>query len=181
MKTEAVRILEALHVAHSAHRFRATTLSAEEAAEALRVPLDAIVKTIVVEGDRTGVMRVCLPGARRLSLKRLAQVSGNKRAILVSAGDLRRLTGYLRGGVSPLGSRAPHPVYCDAAVLTLPGIFVNGGMRGLQIHLAPEALVRAANAVVADLSEETSPRVSGAAGAPPSPRAQRSRARPARG
>lgn len=84
MKTEAVRILEALHIAH---RFRATTLSAEEAAEALRVPLDAIVKTIVVEGDPTGVMRVCLPGARRLSLKRVAQVSGNKRVILVPAGS----------------------------------------------------------------------------------------------
>ena len=154
MKTETVRILEALGIEHRVQRFRAAELSAEEAAESLKVPLDAIVKTIVLHGDRTGVMRACLPGSRRISLKKLAQVSGNKRVTLVPLEDLRRLTGYLRGGVSPLGGRTQHAVYCDAAILTRPRVFVNGGMRGLQIDLAPEALVRAANAVVADLSEE---------------------------
>ncbi len=154
MKTEAVRILERLGVPHSVQRFEATELSAEEAAETLQVPLASIVKTIVLQGDRTGVMRVCLPGTRRLSLKKLAQVSGNKKISLVPIQDLRRLTGYLRGGVSPLGGRTRHPVYCDTAVLTLARIFVNAGMRGLQINLTPDALVRAANAVIADISEE---------------------------
>jgi Cys-tRNA(Pro)/Cys-tRNA(Cys) deacylase len=154
MKTEAVRILERLGVQHSVQRFEATDVTAEEAAAALQVPLASIVKTIVLQGDRTGVMRVCLPGTQRLSLKKLAQVSGNKKVNLVPLEDLRRLTGYLRGGVSPLGGRTAHPVYCDGAVLTQERIFVNGGMRGLQIGLKPDALVRAANAVVADLSEE---------------------------
>jgi Cys-tRNA(Pro)/Cys-tRNA(Cys) deacylase len=155
MKTEAVRILERLDIAHSVQRFEATEFTAEEAAETFRVSLASIVKTIVLEGDRTGVMRVCLPGTRRLSLKKLAQhVSGNKKVSLVPVQDLPRLTGYLRGGMSPLGGRTRHPVYCDAAVLTQARIFVNAGMRGLQIELAPEALARAANAVVADISEE---------------------------
>jgi Cys-tRNA(Pro)/Cys-tRNA(Cys) deacylase len=154
MKTEAVRSLERLDIAHSVQRFEATEFTAEEAAETLRVSLASIVKTIVLEGDRTGVMRVCLPGTRRLSLKKLAHVSGNKKVSLVPVQDLPRLTGYLRGGVSPLGGRTRHPVYCDAAVLTQARIFVNAGMRGLQIELAPEALARAANAVVADISEE---------------------------
>lgn len=177
MKTEPVRILESLGIAHSVQRFRAAELSAEEAAEHLQVPLDAIVKTIVLHRDRTGVVRVCLPGSRRLSLKKLAQVSGNKRAALVPIADLRRLTGYLRGGVSPLGGRTHHAVYCDSAILTLPRVFVNGGLRGLQIELAPEALVRAANAVVADLSE-AGPGVSGAGAVPPSARARRSPGQP---
>lgn len=154
MQTEAVRILERLDVAHSVQRFDATELTAEEAAETLHVSLASIVKTIVLQGDRTGVMRVCLPGTRRLSLKKLAHVSGNKKVSLVPVQDLPRLTGYLRGGVSPLGGRTRHPVYCDAAVLTQARIFVNAGLRGLQIELAPEALARAANAVVADISEE---------------------------
>ncbi len=154
VKTEAIRILERLGRPHSVQRFEASRLSAAEAAQALGVPLASIVKTILLAGDRTGVMRVCLSGARRLSLKKLAQASGNKRVSLVPLQDIRRLTGYLRGGISPLGGRTRHPVYCDAAILTLPRIFVSGGMRGLQIDLSPHDLVRATNAVVADLSDD---------------------------
>jgi len=159
MKTEAVRILEQLGLPHRVQRFAvqkfgATGASADEAAEALGVPLASIVKTIVLRGDRTGVMRVCLPGTRRLNLKKLARASGNKHVVLVPVHDLPRLTGYVRGGVSPLGGRTPHPVFCDASIHTLTRVFVNGGMRGLQIDLSPDALVRAANAAVADVSDE---------------------------
>ena len=153
MKTEAIRVLERLGIPHRMQKFAPSRLSAEEAADALGVPLAAIVKTIVLVGDRTGVMRVCLSGTQRLSLKKLARASGNKRVTLVPLTELRRVTGYLRGGVSPLGGRTEHPVFCDTAVLLLPRIFVNGGMRGLQIELSPHALVRAANAAVADLTE----------------------------
>jgi Cys-tRNA(Pro)/Cys-tRNA(Cys) deacylase len=159
MKTEAVRILEQLGLPQRVQRFAvrklgATGASADESAAALGVPLASIVKTIVLRGDRTGVMRVCLPGTRRLNLKKLARASGNKHVTLVPADDLPRLTGYVRGGVSPLGGRTPHLVFCDASIQTHTRIFVNGGMRGLQIDLSPGALVRAANAAVADLSDE---------------------------
>lgn len=160
MKTEAVRILEGLGVAHHVRRFAvqkfgASGAAADEAAAALGVSLDSIVKTLVLRGDRTGVMRVCLPGTHRLSLRKLARVSGNKQVSLVPADELPRLTGYVRGGVSPLGGRTKHAVFCDASITAQPRIFVNGGMRGLQIELAPHALVRAADATVADLSDET--------------------------
>lgn len=159
MKTEAVRILEQLALPHrvqrfAVHRSGAGAASAEDAAEALGVPLAVIVKTIVVRGDRTGVMRVCLPGTRRLNLKKLARASGNKQVVLVPVEHLPRLTGYVRGGVSPLGGRTAHPVFCDASIQTQTRIFVNGGMRGLQIDIAPDALVRAVKATVADLSDE---------------------------
>lgn len=155
MKTEAVRILERLAIPHTIRRFGATELSAEEAAWALDVPLDRVVKTLVVQGDRTGVMRVLMPGTSRLSLKKLAQVSGNKKVEFVPAEDLLRLTGYRRGGVSPLGGRSVHPVYCDVSVLGLPRILVNGGMPGLQLDVQPRDLIRAAAAVTADLCEDT--------------------------
>jgi len=159
MKTEAVKILERLGLSHrvqrfAAHTFGATSASAEEAAEALAVPLASIVKTLVLRGDRTGVMRVCLPGTRRLNLKKLARASNNKHFTLVPVDHLQRLTGYVRGGVSPLAGRTLHPVFCDASIQAQTRIFVNGGMRGLQIELAPDALLRATNATVADLSDE---------------------------
>lgn len=154
MKTEAVSILEGLGIPHVIRRFRATDLSAEEAARILDVPLDRVIKTLVVRGDRTGVMRVLMPGTKRLSLRKLARISGNRRAEFVPAGDLPRLTGYRRGGVSPLGGRATHPVYCDASILTFPRILVNAGMRGLQLDLEPGDLVRAVAARAADLAED---------------------------
>jgi Cys-tRNA(Pro)/Cys-tRNA(Cys) deacylase len=155
MKTDAVRILERLAIPHTIRRFHATDLSAEEAARALDVPLDRVVKTLVVRGDHTGVMRVLLPGTKRLSLKKLAHASGNKTVEFVPTEDLLRLTGYRRGGVSPLGGRRAHPVYCDISVLALPRILVNGGLRGLQLDVEPRPLIRAAAAVTADLSETT--------------------------
>ena len=154
VKTHAVRILDALGVPYCLRRFKATELSAEEAAKALDVPLASVVKTLVLRGDRTGVIRVCLPGTKRLSLKKLAAASGNKHVGLLPVEDLFRLTGYLRGGVSPLGGHRTHPVYCDKSVMDLSHILINGGMRGLQIDLAPQALVQVAGAVVADLDEE---------------------------
>src|SRR5690348_4336231 len=88
MKTGAVKILEQMGLPHRVQRFEArtfdtTSASAEQAAEALAVPLASIVKTLVLRGDRTGVMRVCLPGTRRLNLKKLARASGNKQVTLV--------------------------------------------------------------------------------------------------
>jgi Cys-tRNA(Pro)/Cys-tRNA(Cys) deacylase len=159
MKTEAVKILERLGLSHRVQRFAPRTFgtpsaSAEEAAEALAVPLASIVKTLVLRGDRTGVMRVCLPGTRRLNLKKLARASSNKHVTLVPVDQLQRLTGYVRGGVSPLAGRTPHLVFCDASIEAQTRIFVNGGIRGLQIELAPDALLRATNATVADLSDE---------------------------
>ncbi|HKV44322.1 MAG TPA: YbaK/EbsC family protein [bacterium] len=154
VKTEAVRALDELSIPYTLRRFKATARSAEEAARALGAPLAAIVKTLVLRGDRSGVLRVCVGGTKRLSLKKLAQASGNKRVDLVPAADLRRLTGYLRGGVSPLGGRTKHPVYCDVSVLHVPRVFVNGGMRGLQIELEAAALIRATGAIVVKVGED---------------------------
>ncbi len=153
MKTAAVQILERLRIPYMLREYEEEELSAEEAARKLGLPPEQVFKTLVVRGDRTGVVLASLPGNGTLDLKALARVSGNKRAELVPVQEIHRLTGYLRGGVSPLGSRRAYPLFVDESALDQQTISVSAGMRGHQILLAPADLVRAARATVAPLTE----------------------------
>jgi len=153
VKTAAVQILERKRLAYTLHEYEEEELSADEAARKLSLPLARVFKTLVVRGDRTGIVLACLPGTGALDLKKLARASGNKRADLVPVEEIHRLTGYLRGGVSPLGSRKPYPLYLDESALLHDTIGVSAGMRGLELLLAPAALVAAAHATVLLLTE----------------------------
>lgn len=153
MKTAAVQILERLRLPYELRAYAEQELTAEEAAAKLGLPLERVFKTLVVRGDRAGVLLACLPATRTLDLKALARVSGDKRAELVPVDEIHRLTGYLRGGVSPLGSRKRYPLYLDAHARAQPQISVSAGMRGLQLLIAPDDLVRAAQATVAAIAE----------------------------
>ena len=107
MKTRAAQILEKLGLAYEVREFHDQELSADEVAEQLNIPLAQVFKTLVVRGDRTGVILACIPGTMTLSLKTLARLSGNGKVEMVEKDEIHRLTGYLRGGVSPLGGRRP--------------------------------------------------------------------------
>ena len=148
MKTRAAQILEGLGIPYQVREFREQELSAEEAAEKLHIPLAQVFKTLVVRGDRTGVMLACIPGATTLSLKTLARVSGNREVEMVEKDEIHRLTGYLRGGVSPLGCKKNHPVYLDQSALEQPFVSISAGMRGMQLFLNPQDLARARAAKV---------------------------------
>jgi Cys-tRNA(Pro)/Cys-tRNA(Cys) deacylase len=153
MKTRAMQILDRAGVPYTVREFQEEELGAEEAAEKLGLPLAQVFKTLVVRGDRTGVILACLPGTMTLSLKALARASGNKQVEMVDTEEILRLTGYIRGGVSPLGGKKAYPVYLDESALRQPMLSVSAGMRGLQIFLAPDALIRATQAAVAAIGE----------------------------
>ena len=105
-----------------------------------------------VNGDKTGVVFACIPGDHELDLKALAKISGNKRTELVALKEVLPLTGYIRGGVSPLGAKKPYPVFLDVTASNWEEISISAGQRGLQIILAPSALQAATKAKVAALT-----------------------------
>lgn len=153
MKTRAMQLLDRAGIRYQVREFQEEDLGAEEVAVKLGIPLSQVFKTLVLRGDRTGVLLACLPGTTTLSLRALAKASGNKRVEMVEQEEIHRLTGYLRGGVSPLGGKKPYPVYLDASALAQPFLSLSAGMRGMQILLHPEELVRAAGAHLASLGE----------------------------
>ncbi len=123
-----------------------------EASEALGVPAERLFKTLVAEVDGRLTVAV-VPVAGQLDLKALAAAAGGKRPAMADVAAAERATGYVSGGISPLGQRKRLPVIVDASALDLTTVFCSAGRRGLQIELAPGDLVRAANAVVARIAQ----------------------------
>ena len=122
-----------------------------EAAEALGVTFGRVFKTLVAAVDGTLTVGV-VPVPAQLDLKALAAAVGGKKAAMAEAADAERATGYVTGGISPLGQRRRLRVVVDATALEFPTIYCSGGRRGLEIELAPGDLVRAAHATVAPIS-----------------------------
>ncbi len=153
-KTNAARLLDELGIQYELRQFEVDEddLSAESAAGHLGLPPDRVYKTLVARGDQTGVLEVCLPAGRELDLKALAAVSGNKSVALVKVKELPGLTGYQRGGCSPLGGRKDYPVFILDEIMGHDRIIVNAGGRGLMFLLAPADLVRATKAVLAPVA-----------------------------
>jgi Cys-tRNA(Pro)/Cys-tRNA(Cys) deacylase len=152
MKTRAAQILDTLSIRYEIREFKEEMLTAEEAAEKLAIPLAQVFKTLVVRGDQTGIIEVCVPGTRELNLKALARITGDKKTELVEVNEVFKLTGYLRGGCSPLGAKKKYPVYIDESALECPFISISAGMRGMQIVIDPKDLIRAAGATVGEFT-----------------------------
>ena len=102
--------------------------------------------------DKTGVLMACIPGDGELDLKQLAAVSGNKKVEMVHLKEVLALTGYVRGGCSPLGAKKEYPVYIDKSAEAWDVIAISAGIRGQQLLLAPADLRQAVKAALADLS-----------------------------
>ena len=152
-KTNAARILDRLGIPYELLTYPVdeSDLSAAHVAEVTGIPPAQLYKTLVVRGDRTGIFMAVIPGGAELDLKAAAAVSGNKRAEMVHLREVFDLTGYVRGGCSPLGAKKPYPVYCDESIVQHARICVSAGRRGEQLALAPPDLVRAAQAVTAHI------------------------------
>jgi len=121
-----------------------------QAAEALGEPPSRVLKTLMAELDGKPVC-VVLPSDHEVSMKKLAAALGGKSATMMKPADAERLTGYHVGGISPFGQKKRVPTAIEAAALTEPYVFINGGQRGLQIRLDPNDAVRALNAVAASV------------------------------
>ncbi|MCL4504831.1 MAG: Cys-tRNA(Pro) deacylase [Chloroflexi bacterium] len=152
-KTKAIELLDRTGTAYELRAFEAVEFTAEEAAQKMGLPPGDIWKTLVARGERKGVVMAIVPGPHNLSLRKLAQAIGDKRAEMVDVSELMRLTGFLKGGVSPLGGRREYPIYIDASIHQHTRVSISAGQRGLQILIAPDDLIHATRATVADLIE----------------------------
>lgn len=152
--TPATVALAAAGVAHELRRYehdpRAESYGLE-AAEALGVEPERVLKTLVASLDGRLVVGV-VPVSRQLDLKALARALGGSKAVMAPVADAERATGYVAGGISPLGQRTAHRTVVDASVLDLATVLVSGGRRGLDVELSPHDLVAATGAVTATIS-----------------------------
>jgi Cys-tRNA(Pro)/Cys-tRNA(Cys) deacylase len=153
-KTNALRILQSLGIPHETAQYEAGEEHLEAAAVARRLGVDpAIVfKTLVARGDKGQVLVFAVPAPQELELKKAARAAGARSVELVGLKELQPLTGYVRGGCSPLGMKKDYPTWIDETALLHERIYVNAGRRGLQVLLAAEDLRRACGARFADLS-----------------------------
>lgn len=153
-KTNAARILDNLKINYDLKEYKVdeNDLSAENVANKIGMPAKQVFKTLVARGDKNGVLLACIPGAAELNLKALAQVSGNKKVEMVHLKEVQGLTGYIRGGVSPLGTKKRYPVFIDESCLDWPSIAVSAGIRGCQIIVDPKDLAKAVEAKLCSIA-----------------------------
>jgi Cys-tRNA(Pro)/Cys-tRNA(Cys) deacylase len=155
-KTNAVRVLDRAGVAYELRTYAIdeSNLSAERAAAKLGMAPETVFKTLITHGDRTGPMLACIPAGTELDLRALGEASGNKRVELAPLREVLDLTGYIRGAVTPLAIKKPYPVFIDETAELWPIVGISGGMRGLQILLAPADLIRVTGATSADIARQ---------------------------
>ncbi|GEO27895.1 Cys-tRNA(Pro)/Cys-tRNA(Cys) deacylase [Alicyclobacillus acidoterrestris] len=153
-KTIACRILDRQNIPYQVHEYdwNEEALDAKTVAQKVGISPSQIFKTLVLRGDKTGVLMTCIPGDRELDLKAVAIISGNKKVEMVHVKELQMLTGYIRGGVSPLGVKKKYPLYLDESVQGLDPVSISAGRRGLQIFLKGADLVFACEATLGAIS-----------------------------
>ena len=153
--TPATALLAKLGITHSVHTYEHDPRHGSyglEASDALGVAPERVFKTLVAEVDGALTVGV-VPVAGQLDLKALAAATGGKKAVMAGVAAAERATGYVAGGISPVGQRKRLPVVIDSSALAFPTVFCSGGRRGLEIELAPADLVRAAGASVAVIAQ----------------------------
>ena len=153
-KTNAARILDVLGIGYELKTYEVdeSDLSAVHVAASVGMPIEMVYKTLVCRGDKNGVLMAVIPGGGELDMKALAAASGSKRVEMVHLKEVFGLTGYIRGGCSPLGAKKDYPVYLDDSALAQSIIAVSAGKRGEQILLKPADLVQAAKAMTARIA-----------------------------
>ena len=144
-KTNAARWLDSLRIDYKLVEYEIdeSDLSAETVAGKVNLPPGQVFKTLVARGDKTGVLMACIPGNSELDLKAMAAVSGDKKVEMVHVKEIQQITGYIRGGVSPVGVKKRYPVFLDESATAFPFISVSAGVRGSQIFVSPGDLIKA--------------------------------------
>lgn len=153
-KTNAARLLDKAGIAYKLipYEFDENDLAAQHVAESLNQPIEQVFKTLVLHGDRTGHIVCVVPGNGEVDLKALAKVSGNKKVEMILMKDLLGVTGYIRGGCSPIGMKKRFPTYIHSSATDFSVIYISAGVRGLQIEIAPSDLISFTGAVPADVA-----------------------------
>ena len=153
-KTNAARLLDRAGIGYELVPYTVDEehLAATHVAEQLGEPIECVFKTLVLRGDRTGLFVCVVPGDHEVDLKAAARVSGNKKAEPIPMKELLTSTGYVRGGCSPVGMKKLLPTFFHSTVADHPFIYVSAGVRGLQLKVAPQALVAFVGGALAELS-----------------------------
>ena len=152
-KTNAARLLDRAGIAYRLVPYGVDEehLDAVHVAEQLDEDINHVFKTLVLRGDRNGVFVCVVPGNAEVDLKLAAKASGNKSAAMIHLKELLPLTGYVRGGCSPIGMKKPYPIFIHQSCLDCKHMYISAGMRGLQIEIAPQDLISFTHAVVTQL------------------------------
>ena len=153
-KTNAARLLDKAGVAYKLipYEFDENDLAASHVADSLGQDIARVFKTLVLHGDRSGYVVCVVPGDGEVDLKALAKVSGNKKVEMIPMKDLLGVTGYIRGGCSPVGMKKRFPTYFHSTALSFETIYVSAGVRGLQLEISPAALISFVGGTVADVA-----------------------------
>lgn len=156
-KTNAIRILERHQIDYDLihYTYDPENLSVEKIAQENDLPLETIFKTLVAKGNKTGVMVAVIPGNKSLDYKTLAKASSNKKVTLVPLKEIQNLTGYIRGGCSPIGMKKAYPVFIDTAAMRLEKIYINAGARGLLIGIKSKDLQVVSKAQIESITTPT--------------------------
>lgn len=143
-KTNAMRMLDAAKIPYEVLTYKVdeNDLSGTHIAEQVGLPMDMVFKTLVAKGDKTGHLVFCIPVDKEIDLRPAAALTGNKKIEMVHVKDLLGLTGYIRGGCSPVGMKKKFPTFFDASALHHDKITVSAGVRGAQLLVDREALIK---------------------------------------
>ena len=154
-KTSAARLLDKMGLKYELIPYAVdeNNLAADHVAAELGENIEQVFKTLVLRGDKTGIFVCVIPGDKEVNLKAAAKISGNKSAAMLHVKELLPTTGYIRGGCSPIGMKKHFPTFIHDSCTSYEYIYVSAGVRGLQIKIAPQDLVKAADATLADVIE----------------------------
>jgi len=152
-KTNAIRIVESLNIRHKVVSYEVdeSDLTGETVALKIGVDPESVFKTLVCKGDKTGHIVFCIPVTLELDLKKAAFASENKKVEMIKLKDLFPLTGYVRGGCSPIGMKKHFPTFIDEASQLFEQIYVSAGLKGTQLLIAPDDLMMITNGRYTDL------------------------------
>ena len=153
-KTNAVRLIQQAKIPcrESFYEYDEKDLNGNHAAAAIGMPPEQVFKTLVARGEKTGINVFCIPVCCELDLKKAAKTAGDKNMEMVAVKDLLTLTGYIRGGCSPVGMKKKYPTFMDETCVLWEEIAVSAGARGHQMILPPEDLANLVDAKLADIT-----------------------------
>ena len=153
-KTNVVRLLEVNKIPYDIKTYEVddSDLSGTSVAQKINVDEESVFKTLVAEGDKTRFLVLCIPVNTELDLKKAAKISGNKSVELIHAKDLLSVTGYIRGGCSPIGMKKKFPTYIDETAQLFNKIYFSAGVRGMQVGVNPNELLRITESIFVDLT-----------------------------
>ena len=153
-KTNVIRLLEANKIPHDIKTYEVNEddLSGTLVAQKIGAAGEIVFKTLVAEGDKTGIIVFCIPVNSELNLKKAATVSGNKKVELIPTKNLLAVTGYVRGGCSPIGMKKKFPTYIDETAQLFDKIYFSAGIRGMQVGVHPDALQMFTSSIFTDLT-----------------------------